>query len=184
MATITIELKDGRTAILLDGTEVTELDDLRGRGADAPAADLADAAARLGPEGYEVIADPVAFEAAYRARLEAEDPAQPWREGVMRFRDFGIPDFAEIAAPVLAGGVLVFFARDTFSGLPYKMELPLGDGPAPAYEPLALSPMSEHASPVPPDVTAAAVGPQAPPNDLERADGGKPGAEEDDDKDE
>ena len=89
---------------------------------------------------YRVIVDPKAFEAAYRARIGREDPQAEWQEGVVRLRDYGLPDFGKITAPRLAGGRLVFFAEDTFLGVPYQVELTDLTG-APDYHPMPLTPL-------------------------------------------
>lgn len=70
---------------------------------------------------FAVIEDPAAFEAAYRARLATEDPAAPWRPGVYRLSDFGVPDFGQIHAPRCDGQTVVFFARDRLLGVPYRI---------------------------------------------------------------
>ncbi len=75
--------------------------------------------------GFSVIDDPAAFATDYQAQLATEDPNAPWQEGVMRLTDFGVPDFAEITVPTLTGETLVFFARDGFTGLPYRIEVAL-----------------------------------------------------------
>ena len=71
---------------------------------------------------FQVIADPNAFAEDYKAELAKEDPAAPWREGVIRLRDHGVPDFSQIHPPRLKGGQLEFYAVDTFLGVPYKVE--------------------------------------------------------------
>ena len=76
---------------------------------------------------YRVIEDPRQFEAAYRARVATEDPDAPWREGVYRLRDHGMPDFAGIAPPAYTGTDLVFFAQSGFLGLPYRVEIDVAD---------------------------------------------------------
>ncbi|NIZ63046.1 hypothetical protein DL239_18940 [Sedimentitalea sp. CY04] len=76
--------------------------------------------------GFSVITDPSAFAQAYNAQLAGEDVNTPWQEGVIRLVDFGVPDFDEIQAPSLVNDQLVFFARDGFTGLPYRVETSLG----------------------------------------------------------
>lgn len=101
--------------------------------------------------GFEVISDPEAYRRAYLSQVEAEDPARAWQEGVIRRRDFGMPDFAEIHVPTLKGDHLVYFASDATTGLPYRAEAHLTPGSAaPRYEPLELTPMPEPAPMVPP----------------------------------
>ncbi|NEK25043.1 hypothetical protein GV827_22000 [Sulfitobacter sp. JBTF-M27] len=101
---------------------------------------------------YRVIDDTASYEARYRAKLEKEDPNAAWQEGVLRLRDHGIPDFDDIKAPALSGGVLTYFAEDNYLGLPYRIEFdtanPGGDviysavpvTPLPAAEPAPLAP--------------------------------------------
>jgi hypothetical protein len=124
---LTLGLGDGgRGVVILDGA--TSHADLAGLLAAAPglatdAAALARAANHFATAmDFAVIEDPAAFAAAYRARLAAEDPDAPWTEGVLRLRDHGVPDFAAILAPRLAGGRLTFFATDRFLGVPYRVE--------------------------------------------------------------
>jgi hypothetical protein len=71
---------------------------------------------------YRVIGDPGQFETEYKAKLAKEDPNAPWQEGVIRLRDFGVPNFATIKAPAVSGERLVFYAVDTVLGVPYKVE--------------------------------------------------------------
>lgn len=72
-----------------------------------------------------MITDPAAFAEAYRTQLAGEDANQPWQEGVIRLVGFGFPVFDEIQAPSLSNDQLVFFARDGFTGLPYRVEISL-----------------------------------------------------------
>ena len=95
---------------------------------------------------FRVITDPSAFEQAYKARLASEDPAAPFREGVRRLRDFGVPDFGTIAAPRFEGATLVFFAEDVATGLPYRVTVPELSA-APDYAPLPLTPLPPAARP-------------------------------------
>jgi hypothetical protein len=95
---------------------------------------------------FRVIADPAAYEAAYRARLAQEDPAQPWRQGVFRLVDYGVPDFGTIEPPALKAQVLTFFAEHASLGIPYRVEADLGAA-APvvnddSYRPLPLAPVA------------------------------------------
>lgn len=92
---------------------------------------------------YDVIDDPAAFEAAYRAQIAAEDPKATWQQGNPRLRDFGMPDFAAIRPPRFEGGRLVFYARSRQYGVPYRVEVPI-DGTAvgaAVYEPVAMGPV-------------------------------------------
>ena len=83
------------------------------------------------------------------AEAPAEDPNEPWREGMMRLRDFGIPDFTEIAPPKIEDGTLVYFARALFNGLPYRTKVTLGRVGDVTYLPLELTPPPEPSPPVP-----------------------------------
>lgn len=85
---------------------------------------------------FEVLMDPAAFEAEYRAAYAAEDPDAPPAPGVMRLHNYGLPDFAEIAPPAMQGDTLVFYARNTFMGIPYRATIPRGG--AAAYEPVTM----------------------------------------------
>lgn len=92
---------------------------------------------------YEVIADPAAFEAAYRTQIAAEDPAANWQQGAPKLRDFGLPDFAVISRPVFDGRKLVYFARSVQLGVPYRAEVTL-EGAAfgkATYAPVTMGPI-------------------------------------------
>ncbi|MQQ09342.1 hypothetical protein GFB49_12820 [Epibacterium sp. SM1979] len=100
--------------------------------------------------GFSVIEDPAEFASAYQAQLAKEDPSEPWQEGVIRLVDFGVPDFEEIAAPILTGETLVFFARDGFTGLPYRVEVALNPATsvgADDYKALDLEPLGDDEDP-------------------------------------
>lgn len=86
---------------------------------------------------FDPIMDPPAFEAAYRAAYEAEDPEEPPVPGNARLRNYGLPDFSVIKPPAMVGDTLVFFARNTFMGIPYKVTMP--KGAEPTYEPVAMT---------------------------------------------
>lgn len=86
---------------------------------------------------FEPILDPAAFQAAYMAAYNAEDPDAEPVPGNTRLHDYGLPDFSQIAAPAMKGNTLIFFARNTFMGIPYKVTMPL-DGEA-VYEPVAMT---------------------------------------------
>lgn len=89
---------------------------------------------------YNVIADPAVFAADYRARIAAEDPEAQWQQGAPRLRDFGMPDFAAIRAPLFDGRRLVFFAASRQLGVPYRVEVEISGtavGEA-RYEPVAM----------------------------------------------
>ncbi len=101
-------------------------------------------------DGFSVIEDPDAFAAAYQAKLASEDANAPWQENVIRLVDFGVPDFATISAPTLTGEVLVFFVRDGFTGLPYRVEVALGSVTAVTeadYKALDLEPVEDDDDP-------------------------------------
>ena len=144
----------GKPVVLLpDGTEFTTLAPLLaalpGLLDPADAAWLAQAVNQLAHGiDYEVILDPAAFETASRARLAAEDPAEPWREGVQRLGDYGVPDFAAIKAPQRVGEGLQFFAVERQIGLPYRVDLPSLRQP-PVYDPVRLTPLPRPASAAP-----------------------------------
>jgi hypothetical protein len=108
---------------------------------------------------YQVIGDPAQFEAEYKAKLATEDPNQPWQEGVIRLRDFGVPDFASIKAPAVSGGQLEFYAVDTALGVPYKADCASLTG-SPTYEPVHLTALPH---PEPPPHPDDVVPPQEPP---------------------
>jgi hypothetical protein len=92
------------------------------------AATMARAVAHLAAgTDYRVIEDTAAYEAAYRAQVAGEDPNAPWRAGVYRLRDHGMPDFAGITAPAYQGTRLVFFAASAPIPLPYRVEIDVGD---------------------------------------------------------
>ncbi len=92
---------------------------------------------------YDVIEDPAEFERAYRETLAAEDPDAPYQDNKPQLRNFGVPDFAAIAAPRLGEGRLVFFAVDRFLGVPYRAEAPVEGTEigAPRYRPMELAPV-------------------------------------------
>ncbi len=92
---------------------------------------------------YDVIEDPAAFERDYRATLAAEDPTAPYEDNKPRLSNFGVPEFAKIAPPRLAGGRLVFFAVDRTLGVPYRAEAPVTgtEIATPSYAPMELTPV-------------------------------------------
>lgn len=141
--------QDGLVAVVNGTEEISDLEGLLTRAPDVPAPVLAQALTEFGPAGFQVITDPAAFEEAFRTRLAGEDPNEPWREGMMRLRDFGIPDFTEIAPPKIEDGTLVYFARALFNGLPYRTKVTLGRVGDVTYLPLELTPPPEPSPPVP-----------------------------------
>ena len=90
---------------------------------------------------FRVVNEPEAFETAYRAALEKEDPTLPWRQDRPRRIDFGVPDFTFIAAPTRQGDRLVFTLEDSFTGLPYAAWTKLSALDAIDVTPLSLSPV-------------------------------------------
>lgn len=157
---------DGRPVVMV-GADAVVATDVAGLLAAGPGLLDPSAAGRLAVavnhlaqgRDFRVILDPAAFENAYRARLASEDRAAPWRQGVQRLSDFGVPDFAAIAAPVLVGRTLVFHAEDTLLGVPYRVEADLAAGtPADgAYVPLDLEAMDDTETAVPPDEPGEAL---------------------------
>jgi hypothetical protein len=128
---------DGRPVVLVGetGQEAADIPSLRavapGLMQPAAALVLAEAVNHLAQgRAFKVIDDPAIFEANYRARLANEDPSQPWRQGVFRLIDYGMPDFSDIAAPKFNGQVLVYFAEDAQIGVPYRIELDVSTTPA------------------------------------------------------
>jgi hypothetical protein len=142
---------DGRPVVMVEtGGEITDLAGLiavAGLMQAEAAAPLAIAVNHLAQgSDFRVIADPAAYEAAYRARLAQEDPAQPWRQGVFRLVDYGVPEFGAIRPPVLEAQVLTFFAEHASLGIPYRVEADLA-AKAPevnndSYRPLPLAPVA------------------------------------------
>lgn len=74
---------------------------------------------------FRIIEDPAAFEEQYRKKLASEDQSEPWAEGVVRLSDYGIPNFADIAAPSMSRSLLTYFAVDDMLGLPYRVDVDL-----------------------------------------------------------
>lgn len=92
------------------------------------------------PYDFAVILDPAKFEADFRARLAREAPTVPFRAGVFRVSDFGVPTFSDITPPRWVEGKLVYYAVDLTLNLPYCVEI-TDPGSAPTYEPMALDPL-------------------------------------------
>jgi len=124
---------------------------------------------------YDVIEDPEAFAAEYKARLAREDPAAPWQEGVIRLCDHGVPDFAAVAPPAFARGRLRFCAVDRFLGLPYLAETAELAVP-PTYTPMPLTPVPRPEGPPPPMDPGLDTSPAPPPEIRNVADFQDPGA--------
>jgi hypothetical protein len=135
----------GEPVVLLGGgRQAADLPELLrlapGLRTDGPAGDLAHAVNHLAHgTDYDVITDPASFASTYLARIAREDPDAEWQEGVVRLRDFGVPDFERIAPPELAGDALIYYAVDSFLGLPYRVVLS-DFARSPSYEPLPLTP--------------------------------------------
>lgn len=85
---------------------------------------------------FEPIYDPDEFKAAYVAKYDAEDPDEEPQQGVTRLHDFGLPDFAAITPPQMAGDTLVFFAENAYMGIPYRVTMAPGEQPS--YQPVAI----------------------------------------------
>lgn len=120
--------------------------------------------------GYEfdVIIDPAAFEAAYLEQYNSEDPNEEVGPGVLRLRNFGLPPLGVVQPPVMEGETLVFYARQTILGLPYKVEV--APGGEPVYMPIALAQDMEPEPEDPEDPlapTSAMETPNAPPATIE-----------------
>ncbi|MFL4471848.1 hypothetical protein ACERZ8_18915 [Tateyamaria armeniaca] len=90
---------------------------------------------------YRVITDRAAFEEAYRARIDSEDPAQSFRQGVYRLIDHGVPEFEDIAEPVLTDSTLTWCAEDAITGLPYVVTAALDRLDTPDVQPMPLTPL-------------------------------------------
>lgn len=86
---------------------------------------------------FEVILDPPAYEARFMEEWDAEDPEEPAVAGVPRLRSYGKPDFSAITLPAYDGQELVFYARETYLGIPYKVTMSIDA--APVYAPMALT---------------------------------------------
>jgi hypothetical protein len=136
---------DGTTAIVVVGDrEFTAMADLV---AAFPA--LRDDAAQMALAvnglaqklAFDVILDPAGYETAARERIAAEDPDAPFRQGTYRLRDFGMPQFGVIHPPAIKGDRLVFYAVQSLTGLPYRVEAGR-DGDGPAYAPAPLDPLA------------------------------------------
>ena len=94
---------------------------------------------------YRVIHDADAYRAWYEQRLQSEAPDQPFQSGVVRLRDFGHCETAEIQAPHQEGASLIFYVEDDYLGIPYRVTAPLPEQPDAeiTYEPLPMSPFPE-----------------------------------------
>ena len=89
-------------------------------------------------EGYdhELILDAQEFKKKYMEKYNSEDPNEEVGPGVIRLRNFGIPDFSLIAPPEYQGDTLVFFTENVFMGIPYKVTMKKAE--APQYEPVGM----------------------------------------------
>jgi hypothetical protein len=92
-------------------------------------------------EGYDfqVIEDPDAFRKSYLDKLAAGQGGS-WQQGQTQLRDFGKADLDQIAAPVSDAKGVTFFARDTYTGFPYKVRA-MFDGSKPSYDPVPAGPL-------------------------------------------
>lgn len=131
---VTLGLGANTQTVVMIGEKDQEATDLAGLFVIAPELkqpEAAEAAARAVNHlaqgaAFEVILDPASFADTYKARLAAEDPDAPWSPGVVRLHDYGIPDFDEIQSPTITGTQLIFFAEDSYLGVPYRVEVDLG----------------------------------------------------------
>lgn len=138
--------RDRAPVVIVDGEEIADIAALLARLPELLAPEGLCVLARMlshlaRGDAYQVIADVAGFEASYRARLASEADG-PWQEGVLRLRDFGVPDFSAMRPPRMEGDTLVFHASRRGSCLPYRVEAPLdAEGPGSLrYVPLALTP--------------------------------------------
>ena len=56
---------------------------------------------------------------------------------MIRLHNYGKPDFSEIKVPAYDGQALVYYVRETYIGIPYKVTMSI-DG-APVYAPMPLT---------------------------------------------
>jgi hypothetical protein len=94
---------------------------------------------------YRLIDDPDAYRAAYEKQFQAEDPKAPFQEGAPRLHDFGRCQAEEIETPRVADGSVIFYVKDDFLGIPYRVAAPAPDraeGEV-VYEPVAMSSLTE-----------------------------------------
>ena len=101
---------------------------------------------------YEVIEDPADFKEAYLAQLEQEKGGD-WDQTIAQLSDYGTPDFDLIAPPSITGDDLVFFARDDYSGVPYRVTAKVSQSAigAPDYEPMEMTPVPDSGGAAPAD---------------------------------
>jgi len=150
----------GLVGVVNGKEELADLAAFQSRAPDAPAETLAQVASALGKPGYDAILDPAAYETLTRERIDNENANMPWQPGVMRIRDFGMPDFDAIQPPRRDGNTLTYHARDTHTGLPYQVVLPLGAPGDADISPLPLTPFEGDQIPVPKEITENAPGPR------------------------
>lgn len=130
---VTLGLGEGSEYVVLIGEQDLEAADIAGLFALAPALKQPEAAldAALAINhiaqgvAFEVITDPAAFATHYKAKLASEDPNADWSQDVVRLHDYGIPDFDVIKTPAVSGATLVYYAVDSYLGLPYRVEVNL-----------------------------------------------------------
>ena len=131
---VTLGLGAGSECVVMIGAEDHEATDLARLFTIAPelkqseaAQDAALAVNHLAQgAAFDVILDPDAFAKGYKAKLAAEDPSADWSQDVVRLHDYGIPDFDMIQPPTTANEHLVYFAVDSYLGVPYRIEVNLG----------------------------------------------------------
>ncbi len=89
---------------------------------------------------YEMIMDPAAFEAEFRAAWEAEPETVADDAPVTppRLRDLGMPEFSQIQPPAVVDGELVFYVRSNHYGIPYRVGR--RPGAEPTYTPVPMQP--------------------------------------------
>jgi hypothetical protein len=95
---------------------------------------------------FDLIEDPQEYTARIQEKISHEDVNAPFNPYVTQIIDFWIPDFSTIHTPQMQGsGILIYFAEDKTTHLPYRVELHdlLG---APQYTPLPLTPVERVAS--------------------------------------
>ncbi|MBE1283394.1 MAG: hypothetical protein GJ676_08770 [Rhodobacteraceae bacterium] len=83
---------------------------------------------------YELILDPDAFRTAYYDSYDAEEDG-PAQAGQPKLRDYGRPDLSPLAVPQTTDETLVFFAKDLFLGIAYRVTYVFGN-PDADYQPV------------------------------------------------
>ncbi|MEX0284511.1 MAG: hypothetical protein AB3N23_07850 [Paracoccaceae bacterium] len=83
---------------------------------------------------FRVILNPDQFRETYLTKRAAEED-KPWDQNRPRLGDYGLADVDQIAVPATDGDQLIFFVRDQYTGLPYRVALKFGAEDA-DYQPL------------------------------------------------